>query len=281
MQSRRWYLSRLGWSLAAAAVPITWSAPTLAEAKDTVRVLAASDLKFALTRIAQDYQKQTGQPIALTFGSSGNMARQLMQGLGADLFLSADESYVEQLARAGLTRSDPLAASATGQDGAGASPAGVLYALGRLALYVAPGVAIEADGQLLGLQRDWSQVVKFAIANPEHAPYGRAAREVLQTLGMWQMVQPRLVLGENIAQVNQFVATGAAQAGITALSLVQAPELHGQGRYVALPAHLHRPLRQRMVLLKAASAQAIAFYRHLQQPSVRAVLAQYGFAAPP
>ena len=231
-----------------------------------VRILAASDLKFALTRVASQYQQATGQAITLTFGSSGNMARQIQQGLPADIYMSADEDLVLQLARAGLT---------WGGDN------GALYALGRLALLVAPGSAIPPDARLQGLRQQWALVRKFALANPEHAPYGRAAREALQSLGLWDMVQPRLVLGDNIAQATQFVTTGAAQAGITALSLVLAPELRGQGAFVSLPPELHSPLRQRMVLLAKASAAAVSFYQYLQQAAARAVLAEYGFGAPP
>jgi molybdate transport system substrate-binding protein len=235
----------------------------------SVKVLAASDLKFALTHIIEQYRKETKQSVVVTFGSSGNMARQIQQGLNADLFMSADEAYVQQLAQAGITRKTP-----DGYD------AGALYALGRLALLVAPGQTLEPDRQLLGVKNGWAQVNKLAIANPEHAPYGRAARQALQALGLWDMVQPRLVLGENIAQATQFVTTGAAQVGITALSLVQAPELQGVGRYVVLPTHLHAPLRQRMVLLRAASPAAVSFYAYLQLPRTRVVLARYGFLVP-
>lgn len=231
-----------------------------------IRVLAASDLKFALTRIAAQYQKDTGQAVELTFGSSGNMARQIQQGLPADLFMSADEDFVLQLARANLTQG---------------GESGVLYAQGRIALYLAPGSPITPDARLQGVREQWAQVQKFSLANPEHAPYGRAGREALQSLKLWDMVQPRLVLGENIAQATQYVSTGAAQAGITALSLVMAPELQGHGQFVALPAELHAPLRQRMVLLAKASAAASAFYQHLQQGPVRAQMAQYGFVPPP
>lgn len=245
----------VGGSWAGAAVP-----------KAPIRVLAASDLKFALTRIAAQYQKETGQAVEVSFGSSGNMARQILQGLPADLFMSADEDFVLQLARANLTRRGDT---------------GVLYALGRIALYLAPGSPITADARLQGVRDQWTQVQKFALANPEHAPYGRAGREALQNLQLWDMVQPRLVLGENIAQATQYVSTGAAQAGITALSLVIAPELRGQGQFVALPPALHTPLRQRMVLLAKASEAASAFYQHLQQAPVRAQMAQYGFVPPP
>lgn len=231
-----------------------------------VRVLAASDLKFALTRIAARYQKKTGQAVDVTFGASGNMARQIQQGLPADLYMSADEAFVLQLARAGLTQR---------------GDAGVLYALGRVALYVAPGSTISLDGRLQGVRDQWPLVQKFALANPEHAPYGRAAREALQSLKMWDMVQSRLVLGENVAQATQYVSTGAAQVGITALSLVMAPELQGQGQFLVLPPDLHAPLRQRMVLLDKASVAATAFYTYLQRAPVRALLAEHGFGSPP
>lgn len=231
-----------------------------------IRVLAASGLKFVLTRIAAQYQKETGQVLELTFGSSGNMARQIQQGLPADLFMSADEDFVLQLARANLTQG---------------GSSGVVYAQGRIVLYLPPGSPITPDARLQGVREQWARVHKFALANPEHAPYGRAGREALQSLKLWDMVQPRLVLGENIAQATQYVSTGAAQAGITALSLVMAPELQGLGQYVVLPAELHAPLSQRMVLLAKASAAASAFYTHLQQPAVRALMAQYGYMLPP
>lgn len=228
-----------------------------------VRVAAASDLQFALAELAVTFQKETGVSVDLNLGSSGNFARQIRQGLPADLFMSADESFVASLADAGLT-----------QDG------GVLYALGRIALFASHGSPLALDARLEGLRQGWSRLSKFAIANPEHAPYGRAARQALEKLGMWEMVQPRLVLAENVSQAAQFVATGAAQAGITALSLVLAPQVARQGRHVVLPDDLHAPLRQRMVLLKSARGTARSFYDYLQSPPARAVLQRYGFSQP-
>jgi molybdate transport system substrate-binding protein len=218
-----------------------------------------------MSHLADEYQKTQGQAITLSFGSSGNMARQIQQGLRADIFMSADEAFVLQLANAGLTHEGGK---------------GILYALGRVALYLAPGSTIKPDAQLQGLRKDWEQVKKFAIANPEHAPYGRAAQETLQSLNMWSLVQQRMVMGDNIAQATQFVTTGAAQAGITALSLVQAPTMQGRGQYVVLPEHLHRPLRQRMVLMRGASQAAQVFFNWLQRAPARAVMAQYGFLPP-
>lgn len=236
-----------------------------------VRVAAASDLKFVLAQLIEAFQKESGIRIEASFGSSGNFARQIRQGLPIDLFMSADESWVEQLAQAGLTRRLP-------DGGRPGHDRGVLYAQGRIALYVPQGSPISLDEGLAGLKASWSRISKFAIANPEHAPYGRAAREALEQLGLWEMVKPKLVLGENIAQATQFVTTGAAQAGITALSLALAPEVAQQGRHVVLPAHLHAPLRQRMVLTQTAGPAAVAFYDYLQGAAARALFRRYGFS---
>ena len=236
-----------------------------------VRLLAASDLKFALALVLERFQTETGHKVEATFGSSGSFAQQIQQGLPADLFMSADEDFVYKLADAGLTR---MVTNAAGQ-----SPdRGALYAVGRIAFYVPSNSTIELDAGLNGLKAQWSQVSKFAIANPEHAPYGRAAREALQKLGLWEMVLPKLVMGENISQATQFVATGAAQAGITALSLALAPEVARSGRHLALPASLHAPLRQRMVLLKSATPAAVALYDYLQAAVAREILRGYGFS---
>jgi molybdate transport system substrate-binding protein len=225
-----------------------------------VRVAAASDLKFVLAELAQQYQRQTGRRVELALGSSGQFAQQIRQGLPVDLFMAADEEFVFQLAEAGLTRDR-----------------GSLYALGRIAAVVPRASALTLDPALQGLRAAGPAISHFAIANPEHAPYGRAAREALERLGLWAWAKPRLVLGENIAQATQFVTGGAAQAGITALSLALAQELVRLARHVVLPATLHSPLRQRMVLLKSAGEAAGEFYAFLQTEPARAVMRRYGF----
>jgi molybdate transport system substrate-binding protein len=230
---------------------------------EPARVAAASDLQFALPAVVQRFEAAGSHRVTLSFGSSGNFARQIQQGAPLDLFLSADEGFALRLADAGLTRD-----------------AGALYALGRIALLLPAASAIRLDEKLEGLRQAWPGVRQFAIANPEHAPYGRAAREALQSLGLWSLVQPRLVLGENISQATQYVRSGAAQAGITALSLAQAPPVAAQTRHLLLPAGLHEPLRQRMVLLKNAGPAAQAFYAFLTAPEARAILARHGFALP-
>jgi len=227
------------------------------------RVAAASDLQFALPELAARFQRSSPHRLELSFGSSGNFARQIQQGAPLDLFLSADEDFVLRLADAGLTRDR-----------------GALYAVGRIALLTPAASTLPLDERLDGLRREWAQVRQFAIANPEHAPYGRAAREALERLGLWPQVQPRLVLGENISQATQFVSSGAAQAGITAASLALAPPVAAKTRHLLLPDTLHQPLRQRMVLLKNARPAAAAFHGFLAGAEARAILTRFGFALP-
>ncbi len=256
--------------LAALAAGIT--APSLVHGQARVkplRVAAASDLKFVLTQLSQAFSQATGIPVELQFGSSGNFARQIGQGMPVDLFLSADEQLVYNLADAGLTQGR-----------------GAVYGTGRIALFVPQGStlvfpATNASTQALRQQltTQLQPIRKFAIANPEHAPYGRAAQEALQSLGLWEQLSAKLVLGDNISQTTQFITSGAAQAGITALSLALAPEVAALGRHWLLPANLHAPLRQRMVLLKSAQPNAKALLDYVQTPAARELLGKYGFTA--
>ena len=228
-------------------------------------VAAASDLRFALEAIAGTFTKQSGERVELVFGSSGNLTRQLLDGAPFELFLSADEALVDKLVQAGLTRD-----------------LGVLYAIGRLVIFAPKGSPLSVDEDLNGLRTLLAKgaVGRFAIANPQHAPYGVAAEAALRRQGLWDGLQPSLVLGENIAQAAQFATTGNAVGGMLAYSLVVSGPLREQGRYALVSEALHPPLRQRMVLLKRSSATAERFYQYLQQPAARNVLRQYGFVVP-
>ena len=261
---RRRFVIQAAASLAyATTVPGTLSVSQAQSTSPTPRkilVAAASDLKFALTEVVNQFERETPHRFALNMGSSGTFTQQLKQGLPAELFLSADENYVFELADAGLTRDR-----------------GILYAVGRIALFLPMASSLRLDVDLKGIKEQWASVTKFAIANPEHAPYGRAAQQALQKLGLWEMVQPKLVLGENISQATQFVSTGAAQAGITALSLALAQQVASVGKHVVLPAELHAVLRQRMVLMRNAGPAATALYDHLQTDKAQATLKKYGF----
>ena len=228
-------------------------------------VAAASDLQFALDEIVANFQRDTGIAPRVTYGSSGNFTRQIEQGAPFELFLSADEAYVDRLAARGLTRGD-----------------GALYAIGRIVLFAPHGSPLEPDPGLenLAARLKSGESGRLAIANPEHAPYGRAAEQAMRSLGVWDAAQPRLLLGENVAQAAQFASSGNADGGIIAYSLALAPALRERGRFALLPETLHAPLRQRMVLLKRASPAAARFYDYLRSPSSRAILGQYGFVLP-
>jgi molybdate transport system substrate-binding protein len=185
--------------------------------------------------------------------------------------MSADEALVFSLFEGGFTPDK-----------------GALYATGRIALMLPKNSALTSAIQLpkteaearLTLAKQLQTVRKFAIANPEHAPYGRAAKEALQNLGLWEQLQPKLVLGDNISQATQFVTSGAAQAGITALSLALAQDVAMQsGAFWIIPANLHSPLKQRMVMLKSAQPGAKALFEYLQTPAAKSIFAKYGFIA--
>ena len=229
------------------------------------RVAAASDLQFALTEVADQFAKESNQHVELVFGSSGTLARQIQDGAPFGLFLSADERFVEQLVRAGRTKD-----------------AGVPYATGRIVLFAPPGSPLVPsegfDGLASLVQR--GQVARFAIANPDHAPYGRAAEQALRKRGLWDALRPTLVLGENVSQAAQFASAGDATGGIIAYSLALAPAMRARGTYFLIPADEHAPLTQCMVLTTHADAVAERFYRYLQGQAARATLRQYGFVAP-
>jgi len=228
-------------------------------------VAAASDLQFALEAIAKAFTAETGEHVTLVFGSSGNLARQAMNGAPFELFLSADEAFVDMLAKGGYARDR-----------------GTLYGIGRIVLFAPRGSRLAVDEEMNGLRAllARSAGVRFAIANPEHAPYGRAAEAALRARSLWDALQPALVMGENISQAAQFATNGGAVGGILAYSLVLGPALKDRGTYALIPESLHPPLRQRMVLMKRAGPAAQRFYQYLQSPGARALFEQYGFALP-
>jgi molybdate transport system substrate-binding protein len=228
-------------------------------------VAAASDLQFALDELVARFESDTGIRPRVTYGSSGNFTRQIEQGAPFELFLSADEAYVDRLAERRRTRDR-----------------GTLYAIGRIVLFAPRGSPLQPDPELkhLATRLASGEAGRLAIANPEHAPYGRAAEQALRSLGLWEAVQPRLLLGENVAQAAQYASSGNADGGIVAYSLALGPALRDRGTFVLLPASLHAPLRQRMVLLQGASPAAERLYDYLRSPTGRAILQQYGFALP-
>jgi molybdate transport system substrate-binding protein len=231
------------------------------EARPRILVLGASDLAAAFEELVPAFEARTGVRVDRVLGSSGNLAAQIRHGAPADVFLSADEAFVDDLIRAG--RIDPDSRS--------------FYAVGRVVVAVPPGRAPPAALSALA-DPAWETV---AIANPDHAPYGRAGREALRSAGIWDAVAPRLILGENIAHTLQFVETGNADAGIVALSLVMGA--HGRSvPYRLLDRALHAPLRQAggRVLESAHPEAAERFLDFVMSPEGREILARYGFEPP-
>jgi len=235
-----------------------------ASAQET-RIAAAADLKFALDDIAVMFRSATGKSIVPVYGSSGNFKTQIIQGAPFEMFMSADEAFVFELADKGLTLDR-----------------GALYGFGRIVLYVPKGSPLQPDAALEDLAAGLKdgRVQRFAIANPEHAPYGRAAQEVLTSKGLWEAIKPKLILGENVSQATQFAMSGSSQGGIIALSLALTPTVSASGTHVLIPEDLYTPLAQRMVLLKSAGETAKAFYAFIQTDAAKAVLRRYGFRLP-
>lgn len=228
-------------------------------------IAAASDLQFALVKVADEFKKKTGHSVKLTFGSSGNFARLIRQGAPFDLFFSANEDYVKDLAKDGFVRDS-----------------GELYAIGRIVLIVPKGSSLKADGQFTDLKAALKdgRLKKFAIANPEHAPYGARAKEALEHAGVWEAIKPKLVFGENVSQTAQFATSGNTQGGIIAYSLALAPEVSSLGSYELIPSDWHNPLRQSMALTKTASPIAESFFAFARTPQARAIFRKFGFVLP-
>jgi len=236
-----------------------------AHAQSLPTVAAASDLKFALEEVAARFEKETGQKLRLVFGSSGNFYTQLMQDAPFHMFMSADQDFVYKLAEAGKTQDQ-----------------GRVYAKGRIGVMVPATSPLKADGQLkdLAAALNDGRLQKFAIANPEHAPYGKRAEEALRKAGLWDAIKPKLVLAENISQAAQFATSGSAQGGIIAQSLALSPAIGKLGSFDLIPEDWHQPLMQRMVLMKDAPVAVKSFYDYLGQPSAQAVMSRFGFVMP-
>jgi molybdate transport system substrate-binding protein len=254
---------RLATVLASALLGLTTLAPLHAQTLPTVA--AAADLKFAIEEVAARFEKETGRKLRLVFGSSGTIKSQILQGAPFHLFMSADEGLVHELADAGKTEDR-----------------GRAYALGRIGIMVPPSSPLKADGELkdLAAALQDGRLQKFAIANPDHAPYGARAKEALRRAGLWDAIQPKLVYGENISQTAQFATSGSTQGGIIALSLALAPAVAKAGTFQLIAESWHQPLKQRMVLVKGAPPVAKAFYDYISTPAAQDIMVRYGFAMP-
>jgi molybdate transport system substrate-binding protein len=230
---------------------------------ETLHIAAASDLVYCLDALDKAFvAAHPDADLKVAVGSSGNFFAQIQQGAPFDVYLSADMKYPQALIDAGLAEKDSL----------------TLYAVGRLALWTRNEKLTL--NSLSVLQRP--EVRRIAIANPEHAPYGRAARTALEKAGLWKGVEKKIVLGENIAQTAQFVDTGNADIGVVAWSLLKAPQMEGRGRHYLLPLDSFPRLQQGAVLTRKGSRSALAqrYIEFLRSPAARAIFDRYGFLLP-
>jgi molybdate transport system substrate-binding protein len=231
-----------------------------------VVVAAAADLKFALDEILEAFRgRHPDIQVRVTYGSSGNIFAQLSNRAPFDIYFSADVDYPRQLVEQGLAATDTE----------------FLYAVGRIVVWAPRRAMVDLKG--LGIQALLDPSVRtVAIANPQHAPYGRAAVAAMKTLGVYEQVQDRLVYGENIAQTAQFIHTGAADIGIIALALALAPVLRDEGRYWEIPLDAYPRMEQGGVILPWAqdleAAQALRTF--VLGPEGKAILRAYGFFLP-
>ena len=235
---------------------------TTAQAKSPL-IAAASSLRYVMPQLEKAFIAGGGGKLRISFGSSGNLSRQILQGAPHEMFLSADSSYVSTLIDAGLTKGK-----------------GDIYAYGRLALIAPKSTGLKVDSGLSGLKAALGsgRLKHFAIANPEFAPYGRAARQVLKHTGIWKEIQPFLVFGDNIAQTARFAISSAAQGGLVSYSLALAPAIAQKTQQALIPATWHQPLAHHMVLLKKAGRETAAFYKFMRSDAARAILVRYGFS---
>ncbi len=243
---------------------VQWIACASTAPAETVSVAAAADLVFCLEAMDASFEKAHPDiKIQVTTGSSGNFFAQIKNGAPFDLFLSADVGYPRQLAEGGFAEKDTL----------------VTYAFGRLVLWAAnPNLDLQRGLPLLSDPA----VRKIAIANPDHAPYGRAAKAALEHEKLWDPLQPKIVLGENIAQAMQFAQSGNADVGLVALSLARSVRVAGKERYFEVPEDFYPRLEQTAIITKhgAANASAKVFLEYLRGAEGRKVLEEYGFKVP-
>lgn len=255
------YLVALVLPACTSAGPLTQTPQPDPASNAEIIVAAAADLTPAFEELGALFSEQTGIALAFNFGSTGQLAQQIELGAPVDVFAAANRSYVDELDQLGLVLADTIE----------------LYAQGRLTLWS------RADSPLAFAELDdltQAQVRRIAIANPEHAPYGVAAREALQSAGLWEDLQPRLVLGENVLQTLQYAETGNVDAALVALSLSIAAG--DQGRYVLLPAELHNPLDQVLAVVASTEheSQARQFATFVNSAAGREIMRRYGFILP-
>jgi len=235
------------------------SRPTPTDSRAEIIVAAAADLAPAFEELGRQFEQETGTKVTFSFGSTGTLAKQIENGAPVDLFAAANISFVDQLEHEGLIAPETKA----------------LYARGRITIWTRADSSVKIE-RIEDLAR--AEVARIAIANPEHAPYGKAAREALDSAGIWKTVAPKLVFGENVRQAMQYAETGNADAAIIALSL----SMRSEGRWTLIPEELHNPLDQALAIIKGArrETEARRFAEFIKGEQGRATMRKYGFILP-
>jgi molybdate transport system substrate-binding protein len=236
--------------------------PNILRAEE-ITIAAASDLSFAFKELVSEYETASRNQVKLTFGSSGNFFAQIQHGAPFDLYFSADISYPKKLEEAGLIVPGSL----------------YRYAIGRIVLWTRHKSSLDVTQGFSAIRQP--SVKNIAIANPKHAPYGRAAVAAMEHFKVHDTVKDRLVLGENVSQAAQFVESGAADIGIIALSLALAPAMSTKGTYWEIPPEAHPPLEQGAVIIKASKRadSAKQFLEFVKSRQGVAIMKRYGFVA--
>lgn len=228
--------------------------------EEQLTVSAAADLTEAFGEIGRRFRKETGVAVSFNFGSTGQLARQIEQGAPVDVFAAANVIFIEELERQGLILAETRR----------------IYGRGRIAIW-SRGTARRPPERLEDLRQPW--VRRIAIANPEHAPYGMAAREAIESAGLLAELSPRLVPGENVRQALQYAETENVEAAIVARSLCR----EGVGRWTLIPAELHRPLNQALAVIRTTKHReaAIRFAEFVTSDEGQEILGRYGFEPVP
>jgi molybdate transport system substrate-binding protein len=229
-------------------------------------IAAAADLSSALKDIGDTFEKNTGIHLRLSFGASGALTQQIENGAPFDLFFSADMGYPQQLIKDNQAESSSL----------------YEYAVGKLVLWVPLDSPLDVERKGIQVLLDPS-VKKISIANPQHAPYGRAAVEALKHADLYDRLSNRFVIGENISQAAQFVESGNTQAGFVALAHAAAPSMQGKGKYWIVPVDYYSELAQGVVIVSHSShkKEAEQFLQYFKTKPVSEALQKYGFTIPP
>jgi molybdate transport system substrate-binding protein len=236
-----------------------------ARAAGELTIAAAADLQFAMRALIQGFERKSGARVRLVLGSSGNLTTEIEHGAPFDLFFSADVEHAEELAKNGMAVPGSL----------------IRYAVGRLVVFVPPGSQLDFQRQGLTALKN-PAVRKIAIANPRFAPYGQAAVAALRHAGVYETLEPRIVMGEDVSQTTQFVVSGNAQAALTALALMLAPGAKPPGRYWLVPLKDYPPLDQAAVIVNNSRQKQLAraFLAYIQTPQAQSIFSRYGFARP-